>query len=540
MSWDIDVDFVSVGAGVGGLCGAITAAHQGLRALALESSSLFGGVSALSLGLLWIPGNFLEAQAGIKDDWQQGLDYVRWMGGGFGDASLARAWCEASPEAVRFLADVAGVRLQLVHLPDYYFPQGENSKETGRYLEAEPFDGEQLGQDRFLTRKGERSSMAMGERLNPAQAPEAPVADRRALGGGLAAYLVAAARRMGVELMANVQTQELIREDGRITGLLARYEGRLLRIRARKGVLLATSGFDRNHNLVRATDARLGQPTLVPPAVRGEHLRLAGLHGARVLTLAARPQWVGTSFRSSDETDAEGLERWHSFNFRKPHVMMVNGRGQRFCDETWGPSYVSALSHVDINGPALKNQPFFAIFDARYRERYPVGAYGVQDELPTVVHSAPTLEQLAQRLGLDGGQLQQSAARFNQIAAAGQDEDFGRGSRPQTLLYGDQAYPNPVLGSIDRPPFYGVRLDAASIGIPTMGLDCDERGRVLDWNGDAIPGLYAAGNSMAMKDLGIGYNSGIANTRGMTFGYLSALDCGTPGSVGQRREGQSA
>src|SRR3546814_1977741 len=61
------------------------------------------------------------------------------------------------------------------------------------------------------------------------------------------------------------------------------------------------------------------------------------------------------------------------------------------------------------------------------------------------------------------------------------------------------------------------------MGVPTAGLPIDTESRVLDASDKPIPGLYAAGNSAAWLDIGGGYNSGIAITRGMLTGYLAAL-----------------
>jgi 3-oxosteroid 1-dehydrogenase len=83
--------------------------------------------------------------------------------------------------------------------------------------------------------------------------------------------------------------------------------------------------------------------------------------------------------------------------------------------------------------------------------------------------------------------------------------------------------PNPNLGKIETGPFYAVKLERVTMGVPTAGLPIDTTGRVLRPGGSAVRGLYAAGNSAAWLDIGGGYNSGIANTRGMLYGYLSAL-----------------
>src|SRR5690242_15856470 len=110
MRWDLETDFVSVGGGIGGLSAAISAVHHGREAMVIESSRLFGGVSALSLGMLWVPGNHLAKQQGLGDSWEDGYEYVRWMGGGYADDMLSMAWCSVAPEAVIFFEETGGVR----------------------------------------------------------------------------------------------------------------------------------------------------------------------------------------------------------------------------------------------------------------------------------------------------------------------------------------------------------------------------------------------------------------------------------------------
>jgi 3-oxosteroid 1-dehydrogenase len=83
--------------------------------------------------------------------------------------------------------------------------------------------------------------------------------------------------------------------------------------------------------------------------------------------------------------------------------------------------------------------------------------------------------------------------------------------------------PDPSLGKLETPPYYAVKLERVTMGVPTAGLAIDTAGRVLRPGGEAVDGLYAAGNSAAWLDIGGGYNSGIANTRGMLYGYLAAL-----------------
>jgi 3-oxosteroid 1-dehydrogenase len=114
--------------------------------------------------------------------------------------------------------------------------------------------------------------------------------------------------------------------------------------------------------------------------------------------------------------------------------------------------------------------------------------------------------------------------RFNEFAATGVDLDFGRGSVPWgRIMTGDpRRTSNWNLGPISRPPFYAVKLERVVMGVPTVGLQIDTHAQVLDARGKAVRGLYAAGNSAAWTDIGGGYNSGIANMRGLLQGYVAA------------------
>jgi 3-oxosteroid 1-dehydrogenase len=137
---------------------------------------------------------------------------------------------------------------------------------------------------------------------------------------------------------------------------------------------------------------------------------------------------------------------------------------------------------------------------------------------------AESLATLAQQVGIDPVGLEATVSRFNGFCATSVDLDFGRGTVPWgRLMTGDPRLPNPNLGKLETPPYYAVKLERVTMGVPTAGLAIDTAGRVLRPNGEAVSGLYAAGNSAAWLDIGGGYNSGIANTRGMLYGYLAAL-----------------
>jgi 3-oxosteroid 1-dehydrogenase len=114
--------------------------------------------------------------------------------------------------------------------------------------------------------------------------------------------------------------------------------------------------------------------------------------------------------------------------------------------------------------------------------------------------------------------------RFNGFCVDGSDDDFGRGKMPwPRIMTGDPRLPHPNMAPVGRAPFYAVPLIRVTMGVPTAGLPIDADGQVIDAHGDPVAGLYAAGNAAAWMDWGGGYNSGIANMRGMLYGHRAAL-----------------
>src|ERR1700689_435735 len=109
MSWDMEVDFVSVGAGIGGLAGARGAAATGATALVLEKAQLIGGVTAVSIGELWLAGTHLQAGAGIQDSPQAGIDYIEGLALGCSVPELTRALCTRGPEVLSFFERECGL-----------------------------------------------------------------------------------------------------------------------------------------------------------------------------------------------------------------------------------------------------------------------------------------------------------------------------------------------------------------------------------------------------------------------------------------------
>jgi 3-oxosteroid 1-dehydrogenase len=191
----------------------------------------------------------------------------------------------------------------------------------------------------------------------------------------------------------------------------------------------------------------------------------------------------------------------------------------------------------DGRAQRFENLPAYLVFDATYREKYPIGPIPPGAPLPDgFAVRADTVRELAERLGVDPDGLETTIERFNADAAAGVDTEWGRGSWPwANWMFGDlNCKPNPNLGPLVKPPFSGFEVHSVGVGVNSAGLHIDTDARVRHVRGHAIPGLYAAGGTAAWRDIGSGYQSGIANARGMIWGYLAGRHAGRAATACRR------
>jgi 3-oxosteroid 1-dehydrogenase len=172
------------------------------------------------------------------------------------------------------------------------------------------------------------------------------------------------------------------------------------------------------------------------------------------------------------------------------------------------------------------------VFDADYRHNYIAGPVGPGKALPDktlprklrkeFLVKANSLEELAEKLSMDAQSLSETVIRFNQMANDGKDLDFGRGESAADRYYGDDRVgPNPCMAPLNKAPYYAIPLFPGDLGTKG-GLTTDADGRVLKENGQAIEGLYAAGNTSASV-MGRSY-PGAGGTIGpaLCYGFLAA------------------
>ena len=560
--FDAEYDVVVVGSGAGAMTAALTAAAHQRRVLVIEKTGEYGGTSALSGGGIWIPCNPHFKALGGEDTPEKAWTYLKNAIGDDIDEERVRTYIEKAPEMIEWLEKNSKVRYAVADkYPDYY-PHIEGSLAGGRTLDPELFDLSELKDELPNLRMPSKGNLLMGKIAWTARQAHRAVSkspgwrlmiiglmlryklgfrwrkktgqnrDRRtSLGNALIASLRASLLERDVDFWLNTEFMELVRNGERVNGVVVKRNGERVRIRANRGVILGTGGFEQNQLL---REKYLPKPTnhqwsATPPGVNtGASLEAAQQLGAAT-GLMNKVWWV-PSLLVPGEEKAQGVFAERAF----PGAIVVNGQGKRFVNEA--SPYLEFVDAMYADNDVTNGQsiPCWTIFDSKFRFNYAMGPLMPSQIMPdsrlskewlnTVYWKANTLDELADQIGVDKSGLAQTVERMNRFAETGDDEDFQRGGNVYDRYYGDRnVKPNPCLASIAKGPFYAMPMQAGDIGTKG-GLKTDKRARVLREDGNAIEGLYAIGNTSASV-MGPTY-PGAGSTLGpaMTFGYVAALD----------------
>jgi 3-oxosteroid 1-dehydrogenase len=393
-----------------------------------------------------------------------------------------------------------------------YFPVGKTYRELLEKGRRATYVDDS-GEERSATKQSHAGLPAFGL-SDGTEFERAADADPLTYGTGVVAgFLARATAHELVEIRTEHRVTDLVTEDGAVVGLRAESPDGPVELRG--PVVLATSTYDWDAELVGEilglTEDDWG--SVAPETLRGDGIKLARQVGGQIAKIPANatpilPGWrsqVGTGFGYGPE-------------YAMPHSMIVDRHGNRYCND----SYWVDICRRTLD-PDDTHLPFFLVWDDQHRVKYGLAATPPGGEYPEGwVESAGTLEELGERLGIDGGQLARTAQRFSELAEKGEDPDWGRGTVDYVNKFaGDpDNKPSPVLGPIVQAPFHGIRLRFVGTGIGTSGVRIDGDGHVLDDSGKPVPGLYAAGSVAALTTTGTAYNSGIALGRGLTLAYL--------------------
>lgn len=554
--WDHSVDVIIVGSGAGAMTAACRAADAGAEVLVVEKTDQFGGNSAMSGGVLWLPNSPLCVPAGGDESLEKAREYMQTVVDEPELNERIETYLTAIPDFIEYLHSSTHLRLDvLANFPDMY-PDVPGAQ-MHRCHEARPFSGKLLGDDLdkmrpqhpqttlfgligwtaseslALQARGEgwwkvAASMVLRYVLDVPQRIRSLRDRRQVLGGALTGSLWRSARDRRVKLWLNSGVQQLLEESGRVTGVSMRREGRVINVQARKAVILSSGGFEKNNAmreqyLAGPTDAAW---TAGSPGNTGEMIEEGKRLGAGLAHMGEA--WWGPTIVLPGEAQARMLV----IEKNLPYSMMVNKAGERFVNES--SSYTKVIrGMIAANEPGRESVPAYLVFDSVYRSRYPFGPmlpsqfhpdWAVPRNAWNAIAKADNLRDLARQLDIDGDGLENTVHQFNDYARDGVDPDFNRGGTTYDQYYGDhEVGPNTCLGPLLKPPFYGVKVYPGELGTKG-GLATDSRARVLKESGEVIEGLYAIGNCSAPVTGATYPASGATLGPAMVFGYIAGAD----------------
>src|SRR5579859_510951 len=539
--WDLEADVVVLGTGGAGMTAALAAHAGGASVVILEKSKLVGGTTAVSGGVVWVPNNHHLGEVGVKDSRDEALGYVKRLTDGRSDDALVERFLDSAPAMVKWIEEQTPLRFKpLGRYPDYH-PEFPGGKPGGRSLDPGLFDANERGPWKKTLRRSAvcgMTAMSVGEATDwgvfskPLKLPFKLLGERYAkgyvcYGGALAGNLLKALLERKIEPLVEHAARELLVEEGRVVGVRAEKAGQAgqpgqeVFVRARRGVVLASGGFEWNKALTAQFLGGVLTHPNSPPSNEGDGLKMAMSVGADLANMS-EAWWCPSVDIPGEEYDGKQLHRGDFATRSLPHTIIVDRKGRRFVNEAQNYNdLMKAFFAFEPNAYERPHLPAWLVFDHAYLEKYALQTVMPGQPTPEWLTKADTLDELARTLGVDARGLAQTVERFNGFAVEGVDPDFGRGESLYDHFYGDpDNKPNPNLGVIGKKPFYALQVHPGAIGTKG-GAKVNVDAQVLRVDGAPVPGLYAAGNVMAGVT-GAGYpGAGATIAAAMTFGWLA-------------------
>ncbi len=430
----VDADVIVVGGGIAGLAAALELGRGGASVLILDMNSVAGG-HAVKAGGWALVDTALQRTRGIEDSPELAFnDLMAW--GETNDSDWTRFYVENSNSMIYEYLTQLGVEFVVI------IPTPEHSV------------------TRFHFTKGRSVNVVVPMLKALFELPQ-------------------------VKFEGNMRVDELVVEDGAVTGVIAtNLRGEQTQTYSAQAVVMATGGFQSNLELVRETwNGNLTFPDRLligsGQFAGGNGYALAEQAGAALTNLEKHTTFINGIPNPRDPSGERALVT------SNPLAIWVNAEGNRFADESRADKF---------NVPAVLEQTsgtYWAIFDAEGRK-----TFGVRDALwldgdtianeivnnDAIVQVADSIDALAREAKLPGDALGAAVERYNGSVEQGSDDDFARS------MTGGRAAPK----KIETPPFYAVQLypvTRKSMG----GIAIDMSARALDESGKLVPGLYAAG-----------------------------------------------
>ena len=525
-------DVVVIGAGASGLAAAIAAHDAGARVCIIEKAAALGGTAAISGGVVWAPGNSHFPVDERSDDRRAAKAYFGALCSDL-DPDVLAAFVDQAGEAIAFLEAATSLKFGVLEgYPDYYLDRPGARAGGGRALDADLFDFNRLGDWRNRVFVGGPVSRLMLRETPLGGATALPSADvfaariagdLRGFGQAVVGALLEGCLARGIVPLLNTPASRLVVEDDVVVGVESRDEGTVRRFTARRGVILATGGFEWNRDLTRAFLRGPMTHPASPPMASGDGLKLAQRIGVGLGNMTSA--WWAPTMTPSGDTWSDGSARSAPVLIERtlPGAIMVNRSGRRFCNEATNYSALGGAFHqFDPQTYDWANLPAWLVFDAAYKAKYAVGPAAPGPETPDWITRSATLAGLAAAIGCDPAGLEATVERFNSFARQTIDPDFKRGDSPYDTFYGDRSRAGKAatLGPLETAPYFAVPITMGVLGT-NGGVRTDALGRALDPDGAVIDGLYAIGNVMAAPTGTVYAGAGGTLGPALTFGYIA-------------------
>ncbi|WP_292009087.1 FAD-binding protein [Chryseobacterium sp.] len=542
------VDLLIIGSGTG-MAAALAAKEKGLKCMVIEKSRWIGGSTAMSEGTLWIPANQLTKSKKNRDNIKKGAEYLESIIDNSSLNHLLSAFLKNGEATIKMLERTTPLKFSWIKgFPDYY-SENPGGLYKGRTIECKPFNISTLGKEALKIRPGiisgfnnlpqTRHDYKWTNLFLRKPSKSIPIIMKRYIqkagnritgkkyvvsGQALAAGMFAGLIRAHIPVLMETKLIELLIHNDNVYGAVIEKNNKRFNIKTKKGVILATGGFEHNLRLRQNS-----QPTYVEKdrSLGAEDNTGDGIIAAVKINAHLSHMDQSWWFPTIPSVLKGGKPALLFAERSYPGCFIINKEGKRFINETLDyVSFGQKIMEMEKKLKPVKN--IWLIFDETYRKRY-VFAGTILPGRPLPYHwyktgvafTADTPELLAKAIDVPVANFTETLKRYNRLAIIGKDLDFAKGEKAQDRYYGDPTIkPNPNMDILTG-KLYAVKIVLSDLGT-NGGLSTDEYARVLKTNKTPVNGLYAIGNTSANIFGKIYPGAGATIAQGLIYGYIAA------------------
>ena len=426
----VEFDVIILGCGASGMMAAIAAHEKGLKVGIFEKEPVIGGTAAISGGIIWAPMNTHMNDANIHDSKENALDYFMSLSQGDIDPELLNAFIENCSEAISFLEETTPVSLSILEgYPDYYLDRPGAISGGGRALDNALFSFQELGDWKTKVRSNEPSMpLTLSEtplgggtgHIDESIMIKRKESDSRGMGQALIGALLKGCLDRGIEPFTEAKALKLITDENSVVGAEIQIQKTVQKIKASRGVIIATGGFEWNKDLVSAFLRGPMTHPASPPSNTGDGLIMAQEIGASLNNMTSA--WWTPVLAIPENSWEDGHQRSAPVLMERtlPHSIMINREGKRFCNEATNYSALAgAFQSFDPKSYSYSNLPAWIVFDSSYRSNYLVGNSLPGTKTPNWMIEDNTLEGLEDKIGIKKESLSNTVNRFNMFVEKG-------------------------------------------------------------------------------------------------------------------------